>query len=557
MILNKTTRFDFIYKIVLIFSLAFIPACSEDVLDKIPLTSYSDATVWQDASLVDAFINNVYRVFPVDWNITSCFTDEMTRRNNATYNTINEGNLTPSNTAVLNFWSNYYSSGQGGLYTGGYYCVVSRCNIFFDNIGAATFNEATRNRMIGEMKFLRAYAYFRLATIYNGVPLVTKTFKLTDDFYLSRNTYDECMAFVLKELDEAVELLPLSYDAANTGRITKGTAMAAKARALLYMASPLNNPTNDQAKWQKAADANKAVMDLGIYSLYPEYRKSYLAAAKYNSEVIWSRLYNNKLFTEFSLELSHMPPGYYGYAHVHPLQNMVDEYELTNGKLPSEDPAFDPQNPWVNRDPRFYDCILYNGAMFQGRPVECFIPGGMDSYQGPIEAWNATTTGYYVRKFIDESIVVPRGSNQGDTPFPHFRYNEILLNYAEANFYLGKEDVCREYINKIRSRPSVNMPPIPASVTGTALLEKLRHERKIELFFDGHRFFDVRRWKIAEQAFSEDGRKVDVLKNTTTGAITLEYKTFQPRNFPARMYYMPIPVEEMNKNPNLAQNPGY
>ncbi len=553
---NKPTKIGFIYKMMLIFAFISVSSCSEDVLDKIPLTSYSDATVWTDASLVDAFINNVARVFPVDWNISSCFTDEMTRRNNVAYNTINEGGLTPSNTAPLNFWSNYYSSGQGGLYTGGYYAVVSRCNIFFKNIESAKFAEATKNRMIGEMKFYRAYAYFRLATIYNGVPLVTKTFELTDNFYLPRNTYAECMTFVMSELEEAINLLPLTYAAKDIGHITKGAAMAAKARALLYMASPLNNPSNDQAKWRAAETATQAVIDLNIYSLYPEYRKSYLEVAKYNSEVIWNRLYNNKLFTEFSLELSHMPPGYYGYAHVHPLQNMVDEYEMKTGLLPSQDPAYDPQNPWINRDPRFYDCILYNGAPFQGRAVEIFLPGGMDSNQGPIEAWNATTTGYYVKKFCDESIVVPRGSNQGNTPFPHFRYNEILLNMAEIKFYLGDEAGCRQYINMIRSRPSVSMPPVANTVTGAALLEKLRHERKVELFFDGHRFFDIRRWKIAEQVMDEDGRKVDVTKNPN-GTITLSYKTFQPRDFQEKMYYMPIPVEEMNKNPNLEQNPGY
>jgi hypothetical protein len=546
-------------RLALVFLTGAFFSCSE-VLDKVPLTSYSDATVWKDQALIDAYICNTYRVIPVGWNFLSCLCDENVRRNNTLYNTINEGNLTPSNCTPVNFWSNYYENGiQGsGLYPSGYYAVIKRCNIFFENIELAElaeFDETVKKRMIGEMKFLRGYSYFRLATIYNGVPLITKIFDLNDDFNLPRNTYEECMEFAIQELDEAIALLPLTYDDANTGRITKGTAMSAKARAFLYMASPLNNPSNDRSKWQQAADAAKAVIDLNIYALYPDYRESYMASALYNSEVIWARLYNNKLYPEFNVEQSHMPNGYYGYAQIHPTQNIVDDFEMTSGMLPEEDPSYDPQNPYINRDPRFYDCILYDGALFQGREVETFLPGGQDSKEGSVASWNATTTGYYARKFIDESIVVPSSTNVGNTPWPFFRYNEILLNYAEAKFYLGDEATCRIYINMIRSRHSVDMPPITES--GDALLEKLRHERKIELYFEEHRWFDVRRWKIAPQVLSIPVRKVDIVKDLITGEKTYTYSDFQQRDFPEKMYYMPVPQSEIDKDSNLGQNPGY
>ncbi len=557
--LYKRTGSSFIFKTLLVVSLAIISSCSEDVLEKVPLTSYSDATVWKDQNLIDAFISNTYRVFPIGWSILANLSDECNRRNNNGYATINSGSLTPSSTSTVNYWSNTHSNGGDGYTSSGYYDVIKRCNIFFENIPQASIDESVKNRMIGEMKFFRGYAYFRLATFYNGVPLITKTFKLTDDFYLPRNTYDECMKFALDELEEAISLLPLTYPSASTGRITKGTAMAAKARALLYMASPLNNPGNDQAKWQKAADAAKAVIDLNIYSLYPDYKKSYTDEAIYNSEIIWNRLYNNKLYAEYSVEQSYMPNGYYGYGQVHPLQNIVDDYEMLNGKLPKDDPDYNPQNPYVNRDPRFYACILYDGAMFQGREVETFVPNGQDSYQGTITSWNATNTGYYPRKFIAENIKVPGGTNSSNAPWPHFRYNEVLLNYAEAKFFLGDEATCREYINKIRSRPSVNMPPVTES--GAALLERLRHERRIELFMEEHRWFDVRRWKIAPEVLSKQARKVDIVKNTTTGVKTYTYSDLLlfnlTRNFPDKMYYLPIPQTEMNKNPNLVQNPGY
>ena len=536
-------------------SLLVFFSCSKGILEKIPLTSYSDATVWRDPALIDAFISNVYKVFPTGWSILSNLSDESNRRNNVSYTAMNNSDLTPSSTSFVNYWSNTHASGGDGLTSSGYYDVIKRCNIFFENIGVAEFDEERKNRMIGEMKFFRAYSYFRLATFYNGVPLITQTFNLDDDFFLPRNTYDECMEFVMQELEEAIGLLPLEYDDKDVGRITKGTAMAAKARALLYMASPLNNPNNDIAKWQRAADAAKAVIDLGIYDLYPEYGESYLASANYNSEVIWARLYNNKLYREINIEQLYMPNGYFGYGTTHPLQNLVDDYEMLSGKLPKDDPTYDPQNPYVNRDPRFYDCILYDGAMFQGREVETFIPGGQDSYQGTVTGWNATNTGYYPRKFIDESIVVPSGTNLGNTPWPHFRYNEVLLNYAEAAYFLGDEATCREYINKIRSRPSVDMPPVTES--GEALLERLRHERRIELYFEGHRWFDVRRWKIAPEVLSEPARMVEIEKDLNTGKKTYTFKVYQTRKFLEKMYYLPIPQTEMNKNPNLVQNPGY
>ena len=143
----------------------------------------------------------------------------------------------------------------------------------------------------------------------------------------------------------------------------------------------------------------------------------------------------------------------------------------------------------------------------------------------------------------------------GNTPWPHFRYNEVLLNYAEAKYYLGDEPTCRQYINMIRSRPGVNMPPV--TETGAALLERLRHERRIELFMDEHRWFDVRRWKIAPVVLSFQVRKVDIVKNLVTGVKTYTYSVYQTRSFPDKMYYLPIPQTEINKTPALIQNPGY
>ncbi len=537
--------------IILIFMLAMFVSC-ENVLDKSPTDRFSDDQVWKDANLITAFVYNTYKLMPTGntygaQRLGAAGTDEIYGRGGSqTY--INQGNITPASLGNLNFWT----AGDGF----NFWTVITKCNIFFDNIEASPIDATAKNRLVGEMKLLRAFAYFKLVSFYGGVPLITKSFGLTDKFDIPRNTYDECMNFVVTELTDAAELLPLTVASSELGRLTKGIALAAKSRALLYMASPLNNPSNSSAKWQAAADAAKAVIDLNKYSLYNDYKGMFLKANSYNSEVIWSRPFNYEIYKEAAyLELSQYPNGYSGYGQCHPYHDMVQSYEMLSGKLPAEDSAFDPQNPYVNRDPRFYMTILYDGAPFKGREVETFLPGGRDSREGPISSWNATETGYYLRKFIDESVTNPGTSVQGNSPFIFFRYAEILLNYAEAKYFLGDEATCREYINKVRSRPGVNMPPV--TDTGAALLARLQNERKIELSFEEHRWFDIRRWKIAPVIMNTDATRIDIRKNLTTGVKTYTVQTMYKRGFTDKNYLVPIPLTEIEKNANLAQNPGY
>jgi len=532
-------------------------SCQKNVLDREPLDKYSDAAVWKDPALIGTFLNNTYRIMPTGFYQgqalpLACLSDEAAVRNNGSFDIINKGNISPSSLGPLDFWTN--SSNQS------YYKVITNCNVFLKNITDAPVDEATKKRMTGEVKTLRAFSYFRLISLYGGVPLITKPFSLNDNFSIAKNTYEECLNFIVSELDEAAGLLPLSYGAKDQGRLTKGAALAIKSRALLYAASPLNNPSNDLNKWQKAADAAKAVIDLNQYALYPDYKNLFLEKALYNSEIIWSRPYNNikdpesiPSYGTLILELFLYPNGYLGYSQVNPLQNLVDQYETVNGQLPKDDLSYDPQNPYVNRDPRFYSSILYNGAPFKGRAVETFLPKGKDTPDG-ISPLNAGISGYYVRKFLDESITNPSAANTGNTPWTFFRYAEILLNYAEAKYFLGDEPGCREYINKVRSRTGVNMPPV--TETGPALLERLQHERQIELVFEGHRYFDVRRWKIAPQVLNMDAQKIVITRNAG-GLDTYSVKTFQVRDFSDKNYLVPIPQSEIDKDPALTQNPGY
>lgn len=542
--------------ILLLFSILILSSCELDVLNIPPADRFTEEAVWSDKALIESFIGNTYRTVPSGLRYSlyglSVVTDENNARSNSWAWSVWEGNLNPDDLREVDYWTGDNARNIN------YWQPINRTNIFFENIDRereVPIDEATLNRMMGEMKVIRAYSYFKLISLFGGVPLITKTFSLEDDFKLSRSSYDEVMDFVLAELEEAILLLPLEYDNANRGRITKGAAMAVKSRALLYRASPLNNPENDQQKWQQAADAAKAVIDLDKYELADNYRTMFLEEEIYNSEMIWQRPYNQFDSPEaVYVELSLYPNGYNGFGQVHPLHNLVEDYETTNGLLPKDDPEYNPQNPYANRDPRFYATILHDGAPFQGREVETFYPGGLDSNEGPVSAWNATQTGYYQLKFANERIVNPSSSNMSHTPWAFYRYAEILLNYAEANYFLGDEATAREYINMVRRRPSVNMPPVTES--GEALFERIVNERRIELVFEEHRWFDVRRWKILPQVADEDRTRMIIRKNPD-GTKQYEVAFWKEGKYNEANYLLPIPQSEINKNALLEQNPGY
>lgn len=548
---NRTRMSAFISKIVLIVLVVSVPSCSffEDAMDKAPLDKYSDAVVWQDETLIKAFVSNTYRSVPTGGFgglpvYLSAFTDESKVIGIGFDSQFNAGELTPSNIqGPLNYWNAYYS-------------VIGKCNIFLDRIKASTIDEEVKSRLTGEIKTLRAYSYFGLTSFYRDVPIIKKPLTLADNLDLPRNTYSEVMDFLVAELDEAAALLPTEYDAANKGRITKGAALAIKSRALLYAASPLNNPGNDMAKWQKAADAAKAVIDLGVYSLYPDYKGLFLDAASYNAEIIWQRPYNNLVDFELAVEVALFPPGSNGRAQISPIHNIVADYETVNGLQPEDDPAYDPQNPYVDRDPRFYATILYDGAPFKGRTIDTFVPGGIDGNEYEPGSVTVARPGYYLRKFMDESITDPIDTRIGNTPWTFFRYAEILLNYAEAKHFLGDDATARAYINMVRSRPGIDMPDVTES--GSELFERIVNERRIELAFEGHRFFDVRRWMTAPVVLNINAQEMRIEKDPVTGIKTYTVRDFLPeRNFYDRNYLLPIPQSEIERSPSFSQNPGY
>ncbi len=459
--------------------------------------------------------------------------------------------------------------------------------------------------MTGEVHFLRAHNYHMLVSLFGGVPLITNAYELTDDFKQPRNTYKECIDFIVAECDSAAALLPISNTGKNIGRATKGAALALKARTLLYAASDLHNTNvfpgyahpellgytdaNRTARWQAAKDAAKAVIDMGIYSLYkgnPNPGDS--VAANIKEYFISRNMEKEDIFMAFYLALSKRnntalssgPNGWHCYGHNTPISELVDDYEMKGGGKFSWSNPVHAASPYKNREPRFYSTILYEGAKWKPRPadiakidpvgviqvgswetwdaqnnkmVEVF---GLDTRKGVVDNWNGGYTGYYNHKTLDPA---ENGQFYGSSvPWRFFRYGEVLLNYAEACIELGLEPEARTYINMIRKR--AGMPDITA--TGDELREAYRHERRIEFAIEHQRYYDVRRWVLGKEKLNSPVHGIQVVykllpDKTTSTVPTITHYAVQTRSWDDKAYYLPILRTELNKNDLLIQNPGY
>ncbi len=544
-----------IYSLIMLLAMM---SCSEDILELSPLDKLSENDVWNNEDLIELYVNSSYNAVGHGFQFAfwSSFSGETHLVHDAGSWMVMKGEITPDNVGQpydlappFNYWGSAYSS-------------IRKINVFFQEIQEAPVEAAKKDLMIGEMKFIRAFIYAHLIWRYGGVPVIEDVFELGEDFQVSRDSYDDCVDFIAGELDEAISLLPPTQPDSEKGRASANAAKALKARVLLYAASALNNPGNDRGKWEKAANASEALLNAG-YSLYDDYQNLFLQET---NEIIYAR-YFTKSNSAREINLFNGRNGSEGQGGNCPSQNLVNAYEMTNGELPYIEengqlvvnPAsgFDPENPYVNRDPRFYETVLYDGAVWMGRETETF-DGGKDSPASSTQPWNASRTGYYLKKFLPPDLPPVGSADMPTAPFIFFRYGEVLLNYAEAMFELGEEDIAREYLNKIRSRSSVQMPPVTAS--GEELREKIYHERRIEMAIEGHRFFDVRRWKIAMETENKPLLRMQIIKNAD-GSKSYEMKPVSldlVRNFETKHYLLPIPRVEIDRSLGaLEQNPGY
>lgn len=408
-----------------------------------------------------------------------------------------------------------------------------------------------------ETHFLRAYFYFELLKRYGGVPIVTEVLDNESAFDYSRNSYEEVVTYIEAELELALPDLKDTWSGFDgdrlIGRATKGAALALKSRVLLYAASPLNNTSNEQAAWVKAAEAAYEVIALNQYNLVDNYRNLFRSIT--NSEIIFGRTYA----ASNSLERNNYPIGFTGaVGGTNPSQNLVDSYETLNGLPITEDPQYDPQNPYENRDPRLQMSIITNGSEYKGRTVESYGQG-IDGYENA----RATKTGYYLKKYLDEGLDLLQNRTSVHT-WIYFRYSEILLNYAEAmNEAYGPDAVAeglpmsaREAINIVRQRPGVSMPEVQTA-SAEEFRKKIKNERRVELAFEEHRFWDLRRWKDAGEMLNQPIRTATIQKNADN-TFTFSYQATEERTFLEKMYRYPIPAEEINKaGGSLQQNPNW
>lgn len=571
--------------------MALMMASCSDFLDVDPRNKISDAAVWGNVDLANAALNDCYRYVEGEneQGVPFCsYTDDVYHRTGYATNVYCEGQVSCDNYNVG------FSEARGNTWNF-YYTGIKQVNELLENIGGVSVTEgssdATKKKLIeGQAYFLRAFFYHQLYSLYGRVPLIYHVLDINSEWKETRAPMDEVADSICKDCDRAAEILPTAYSSSEDfGRATKGAALAVKARTLLYKASPLFG-TPSKERWQAASDANKAVIDLNVYSLPSVNSADEYAALFYdaqNPEIIFEKLYNSKDPDGGALNYLFEAPmgafaGGHGWGVWLPTYNAADVYENADGskfnmqnvaphaiKMPSvvdgtvvyKDTTIlaTTKSPYEGREMRFYSNFIYDGSEWgygdSKRTIGVYeageegVKGGNSSASNTDdEYWNATRTGYYMKKFLNPDYNNEQEDEVDTTPWIFFRLAEIYLNYAECQMELGNKDEALKYINLVRQR--VHLP----AATGADLRSEYEYERRVELMFEGRRFFDLRRWKKMAVAYSNTNlpraMKIYKMKDGTL-LYSHDVTVLQHRNFRDAMYWMPVPRYELLKCPNL------
>jgi hypothetical protein len=492
----------------------------------------------------------------IDSNIFATASDEA-QQTSAQSNVIyfNKGMLNENINPLFTYYRNYYEG-------------IRAANFFLDYVGEGK-GEAllAQNRNLvtdkvnyerdlqslawfkAEAHIAKAYYYAELAKMYGGVPIIES--HIDDGTMVPRSSYDEVVEYVVKEIDTYKDSLAVNWDKFKDreGRFTLGVALAIKARTLLYAASPLHNPENDLTKWEAAAAAANELIqhDSLNYSLDPSYGSYFVGQSPLTSP---ETIYAVRRSQSNNMEKNNYPIATQGgKSGATPTHNLVAAYEYTGTP--------DPSNPYANRDPRLTASIVTNGSTWNGRTIDQ-APGGTDDMANA----NASKTGYYLKKFLTDNLNLQQGQ-AAQHNWVAYRYGEILLNYAEAmNEAYGPDAVpegftmsAREALQMVRDRASTKLPKIIAA-DQASFRDVVKHERRVELAFEDHRYWDLLRWKDAMDVLNKPVLGVAVSRNGE--GWSYEVQEVATRTFYEKNYYLPFLRSEIeNSNNTLEQNPNY
>ncbi len=545
---NKMKKF-----VIILLGMTLIVACDDDILNQVPKDSLNEELVWTDPVGAKQFINGIYGEMQSGFDRNY---DGWARGLYLYDGASDDGEVAMTWTHSQLLQTGIYNTTYipwGNMWPI-YYGLIRKTNVALENLDRlGENNQDIINELKGQVYFLRGMIYHELLRLFaykpgnEGVPLIDRSLTVDDDLSIPRASYDDVVEFILADLDRAAELLPAKGEI-EAGRATSGAAYALKGRVLMYA-----------ERWAESAAASKMVINNGRYSLYPDYRTLFLD--KNNNEIIFAKkfAYPDKHHQSGgggtqgagwdvynSPDIFRGATGDGGWGGNMPTQNFVGSYEMTDGLSQENSPLYNLQDPYKNLDPRFYATVVYNGATFRDVLIDL-------SNDSPVRRF--LPTGYFLRKFHDEDLVLYATNSDQDWIF--IRYAEVLLNYAEAqNEASGPDGSVYDAINTIRSRPSVNMPSLPAGLSQSEMREKIRNERRIELAFEEHRYFDIRRWGIANQVYN-DMQAMDIVKNPD-GTFTYQVRhNYEIRDFVEKMNVIPIPQDEIDKNPEANQILGW
>ena len=523
-------QFKPIYALLLI-SISFA-SCKKDLLDTVPNDRLSEDLFWKTQNDAQLALNSLYRDLD-GTNILAldAFTDiGHVNQPFAVEAYIANGTYDATSSKILTEWSNAYTG-------------IAAANYFLENVDKIPGDEATLKRYKAEARFLRTFQYVKLASLFGSVPLVTKTLTISEGRTITSEELPKLYDFINAELSEIAPLLPVAYTGADKGRVTRGAALSLKARANLYA-----------GRYAVAVADAKAVIDLQAYTLYPKYANLFSYAAENNVEVILDKQFNASSYVNNVFALLAPYSQKSSQSTFVPTKALVDQFQ-TAGGLDITDPSsgYDPNHPYINRDPRLGFSVFLDGDVLPGGNV--FHPAPNSGTPDAVgNTYIASTTGFNVKKYINKEDFANPATNGINIIL--IRYAEVLLTFAEAKIENNDIDASvYEAINLVRNgRTDVQLASIATGLSQAELRSIVRRERVTELAFEGLHLADIRRWKTASSVVPgsvygityEDNGSFKTVKVAVTRAFN-----------DARHYLWPIPQSELIQNPNLIQNAGW